>query len=145
MPIFDRPASGYTPKIRIINLVDILLVLLLFLFITTTFRAETPSVVEVELPEAKTAKPEVEEEKRERARVSIGPDETIYFNEQEVTGDELEAALVRAKENDPSIVLQFAADKSVSYGRIVLVVDAARAAGIRNITAFTKRSVTTDE
>ena len=37
--------------------------------------------------------------------------------------------------------LELSADKSVSYGIIIGVVDAARVAGIQNITAFTKKSI----
>ena len=37
--------------------------------------------------------------------------------------------------------LQFSADKKVSYGEVVAIMDAARAAGIHNVTAFTKKSV----
>jgi biopolymer transport protein ExbD len=36
--------------------------------------------------------------------------------------------------------VQFSADKTVSYGTVVAIVDAARAAGIPDITAFTKKS-----
>jgi biopolymer transport protein ExbD len=35
--------------------------------------------------------------------------------------------------------VQFSADKTVSYGTVVAIVDAARAAGISDITAFTKK------
>jgi len=57
MRIFDVSRVGYTPRIRIINLVDILFVLLLFFIATTTFRYATnePSAVKLSLPEAKTA------------------------------------------------------------------------------------------
>jgi hypothetical protein len=41
MRIFDVSRSGYTPRIRIINLVDILFILLLFFIATTTFRIAT--------------------------------------------------------------------------------------------------------
>ena len=55
MRIFEVSRAGYVPKIRIINLVDILLVLLLFLFATTTFRVDSPAAVRLSLPEAKAA------------------------------------------------------------------------------------------
>jgi len=49
--------------------------------------------------------------------------------------------LREAKQKNPNLVLELSADKTVSYGTVVSVVDAARAAEIRNITAFTKKSV----
>lgn len=140
MQIFGKSKSTYTPKIRIINLVDILLVLLLFLFITTTFRAEAPAVVKVALPEARTAEA-ADEASPDHLLITIAPDETVYLDETAVSPKELEAALINARAASPDLVLQFSADRSVSYGRIVSVVDAARAAGIKDITAFTKKSV----
>ncbi len=140
MRIFQTQREGYTPKIRIINLVDILLVLLLFLFVTTTFRVESPSAVKLALPEAKTAE-EVGKEKIERLVLSVGPDERIYLGQQEIALDTLAQSLKEAQAKQPGIVLQFSADKEVSYGRIVAIIDAAREAGIQNLTAFTRKSV----
>ncbi len=140
MRIFETKREAYTPKIRIINLVDILLVLLLFLFVTTTFRVESPSAVKLALPEAKTAE-EIGREKIQRLLLSVGPDEQIYLGQDQIDLGQLADALARARAEQPGIVLQFSADKSVSYGRIVAVIDAAREAGIENLTAFTRKSV----
>ena len=140
MRIFDVSKTSYVPRIRIINLVDILFILLLFLVATTTFRVESPTAVKMALPEAKTAE-ELGKEKIEQVRISIGPDQVIYLDQQRIGLEELEAALRQAKRRHPDLVLQLSADKQVSYGRVVGIVDAARAAGIQNITAFTKKSV----
>jgi biopolymer transport protein ExbD len=140
MRLFEPTRPGYTPKVRIINLVDILLVLLLFLFVTTTFRVEQPYAVKVALPEAKTAEA-TEGVGKERLLITVGPDETVYLDGQAINAGDLEQALARAKAENPDLLLQFSADRAVSYGRIVSVVDAARAAGIRDITAFTRQSV----
>ena len=140
MRIFETSRSEYTPKIRIINLVDILLVLMLFLFVTTTFRIESPAAVKIALPEAKTAEA-IGKEKVNRLLITIAPDETIYLDTKPVDLATLQTALQRARETNPDVILQFSADKKVSYGRVVEIVDAARAAGVQNLTAFTKKSV----
>ena len=142
MRIFDVSRVGYTPRIRIINLVDILFVLLLFFIATTTFRFATnePTAVKLSLPEAKTAE-EVGKQKSNQLRITLAPNGEIYLDQQRVGLPALEKSLRDAKEKNPNLVLEFSADKSVSYGTVVAVVDAARAAGIRNITAFTKKSV----
>ncbi len=119
---------------------DILLVLLLFLFVTTTFRVEAPSAVKLALPEARTAE-EIGREKIDRLLLSVGPDERIYLGQQEIALAQLSDALETARRERPGIILQFSADKSVSYGRIVSIIDAARKAGIENLTAFTRKSV----
>jgi biopolymer transport protein ExbD len=140
MRIFDVQRPGYVPRIRIINLVDILIILLLFFIATTTFRVESPSAVKLNLPEAKTAE-ELGKEKIARLVISIGADERILLNDQTVALPGLEAAFRDARQRNPEVTLQLSADRSVSYGTVVAIVDAARAAGLRDITAFTKRSV----
>ena len=142
MRIFDVSRSGYTPRIRIINLVDILFILLLFFIATTTFRfaAKEPTAVKLSLPEAKTAE-EVGKQKTDQLRVTVAPDGAIYLDQERVTVGALEKALRDAKQKNPGLVLELSADKSATYGTVVSVVDAARAADIRNITAFTKKSV----
>ena len=140
MRIFDVSKSSYVPRIRIINLVDILFILLLFFIATTTFRFEAPSAVKLALPEARNVE-DLGKEKVHRLLVTVGPDETIYLGEQRVDLPSLERALSAAKTEDPNVVLQFSADKKVSYGEVVAIMDAARAAGIHNVTAFTKKSV----
>jgi biopolymer transport protein ExbD len=140
MRIFEVSRGNYVPRIRIINLVDILFILLLFFIATTTFRfaAKEPTAVKLQLPEAKTAE-EVGKSKSNQLRVTVTPDGAIYLDKNRIAVSGLEKALREAKQKNPDLVLELSADKSTSYGTVVSVVDAARAADIRNITAFTKK------
>lgn len=142
MRIFDVSRAGYTPRIRIINLVDILFVLLLFFIATTTFRfaAKEPTAVKLSLPEAKTAE-QIGKKQANQIRITVAADGAVYLDKERIALPGLETALREAKEKHPNLLLEFAADKDVNYGTVVAVVDAARAAGIRDITAFTKKSV----
>ena len=142
MRIFEMSPKHRTPSIRMINLVDILLNLLIFFIASTTFRVMTnaPSAVKLSLPEAKTAE-EVGKEQSNHMRITVAPDGTVYLNKERILLSSLEKALRTAKAKNPNLILEFSADRSVNYGTVVAVVDAARAAGIRDITAFTKKSV----
>ena len=139
MRIFDPAKTQRPPAIRLINLVDVLFILLIFFIATTTFRANSPTAVKLVLPEAKTAE-EVGREKIQRISIAVGSDETIYLDNKRIDLPALETALRQAKQQDPKLQVQFSADKTVSYGTVVAIVDAARAAGIPDITAFTKKS-----
>lgn len=139
MHIFETTKSHRTPVIRVINLVDVLFILLIFFIATTTFRANSPTAVKLVLPEAKTAE-EVGREKVERLSIAVSSDETIYLDNKPIALSTLEQTLRDAKEKNPKVQVQFSADKTVSYGTVVAIVDAARAAGIPDITAFTKKS-----
>jgi biopolymer transport protein ExbD len=139
MRIFEPSKAKRPPIIRVINLVDVLFILLIFFIATTTFRATSPTAVKLALPEAKTAE-EVGREKVDRLSIAVGSDETIYLDNKPVALSVLEKALRDAKEKNPKVQVQFSADKTVSYGTVVAIVDAARSAGIPDITAFTKKS-----
>ncbi len=139
MRIFEPTKAQRPPTIRLINLVDVLFILLIFFIATTTFRATSPTAVKLVLPEAKTAE-EVGREKVDRLNIAVGSDETIYLDNKPVALSVLEKALRDAKEKNPKLQVQFSADKTVSYGTVVAIVDAARSAGIPDITAFTKKS-----
>ena len=139
MRIFDPTKTQRPPAIRLINLVDVLFILLIFFIATTTFRANSPTAVKLVLPEAKTAE-EVGRETIQRISIEVGSDERVYLDRKPIDVSALEAALRQAKQKDPKLQVQFSADRTVSYGTVVAIVDAARAAGIPDITAFTKKS-----
>lgn len=142
MRIFEPPKSPFVPRIRIINLVDVLFILLIFFIATTTFRvaSQQPAGVKLALPEAKSAEA-VGKAKSDHLRITVAPDGTIYLDQEKIAAGRLEKALQDAKAKNPGITIELSADKNASYGTIVSVVDAARVAGIQNITAFTKKSV----
>lgn len=140
MRIIDVAKTSYSPRLRIINLVDILIILLLFFVATTTFRQEAPMAVKVNLPEAKTAAA-VGREAVGRLVITVAKDDQILVDGRPTSLLGLEKALRDAKAKDPAVQIQFSADRTVSYGTVVSIVDAARAAGVTDITAFTRKSV----
>ena len=136
MRIFPSPKTPFVPRIRIINLVDVLFIA------TTTFRiaSQQPMAVKLALPEAKSAEP-VGKQKSNQVRITIATNDVIYLEQKQIVAGKLEQALADAKAKNPDLILELSADKSVSYGVIVSIIDAARVVGIQNITAFTKKSV----
>ena len=143
MRIFEMSQRHRQPQIRMINLVDILLNLLIFFIASTTFRiaTNTPTAVKVSLPEARNAE-EIGKAKIDHLLITVTPDSRIYLNKEQTGLIDLEKALREAKGKNPDVLLELSADKNASYGTVVSIVYAARSAGIRNITAFTQRSVT---
>jgi biopolymer transport protein ExbD len=142
MRIFEMSPRHRTPQIRMINLVDILLNLLIFFIASTTFRAayNTPNAVKVTLPEARTAE-EIGKDKVAHMSIKVTLDDKIYLDDQPVGLNDLENSLRNARAKNPEVLLEFSGDEKASYGTVMQVVDAARAAGIRNITAFTQKPV----
>lgn len=146
MRLIEMSQRHRTPSIRMINLVDILLNLLIFFIASTTFRVaqKEPTAVKLTLPEARTAE-EIGRAKIPRLRITVSPDNQVYLDQNPVSTEALEKLLRAAHAKNPRTVLELSADKHASYGTIVAIVDAARAAGIRDITAFTKKTVKPSE
>jgi len=143
MRLIEMSQRHRTPSIRMINLVDILLNLLIFFIASTTFRMaqKEPTAVKLTLPEARTAE-QVGKTEIPKLRITVAPDNQVYLDQNLVTLELLEKTLKVAHTKNPHTLLELSADKGASYGTIVGIVDAARLAGIRDITAFTKKTVT---
>ncbi len=111
------------------------MVVLIFLVVSTTFRQQP--AIKLALPVSKQAK----EGSTENAPlvVSIAKDEPHYYlGERPVTLQRLEEEFARRAAENPQVVLSIRADEKAPFGQIVNVLDAARAAKIETVTAFTK-------
>jgi biopolymer transport protein ExbD len=113
-------------------MVDTLFLLLAFFVITTTF-VEQPSV-RLDLPSAKYAETV---KLGKDLIVTIDEKGELFLKEEPVTEWELGEAFREAVQKSKDTVLILRADKDVNYGRVVTVMDIARGAGLRKITALT--------
>ncbi len=122
------------PSIIIVSLVDILVILLIFFVVSTTFRTDQPEV-QINLPESKTAKDQPSE--LDHTLISIDADDEIKLDGKVVDADTLQTAV---KDLSPtkkaSIALK--ADQKSSFGIIIKVMDALKLAGVKNLPAFTQ-------
>ncbi len=122
------------PSIIIVSLVDILVILLIFFVVSTTFRTVQPEV-QINLPESKTATNAPAE--LEHALVTVDQDDEIKLDGRAIAVEELEGAVRNlAPTRKSSLALQ--ADKKASFGTIIRVMDALKLAGIKNLPAFTR-------
>lgn len=123
------------PSIIIVSLVDVLVILLIFFVVSTTFKTEQPEV-QINLPESKTATNAPSE--LEHAMVTIDQDDEIKLDGKVLAAEALEGAV---RDLPPtrksSIALQ--ADKKASFGTIIKVMDALKLAGVKNLPAFTQQ------
>lgn len=127
------------PAIIIVALIDILIVLLIFLMVTTTFKQQ-PSL-KLALPESTQAQKTGANESPPLV-VSIDPQGNLRFGPEAkpVTADRLKEELLTAVANTPDLKLAISADSKAPFGQIVKVMDAAKAANIKIVNAFTKEA-----
>jgi biopolymer transport protein ExbD len=122
------------PSIIIVSLVDVLVILLIFFVVSTTFRTDQPEV-QINLPESKTATNAPAE--LEHALITVDPDDEIKLDGRVVAIEDLEKA-VRDLSATRKSSLAMQADKQASFGTIIKVMDALKLAGVKNLPAFTQ-------
>lgn len=133
MRFFNRKRRQ-PPAIVIVSLIDILMVLLIFLIATTTFKQHP--ALKLALPESKQGKTGGSESSMV---VTIAPKEPhLYLGERPITLDKLLAELSAAAGKNPELQLSIRADSEAPFGQIVKVMDAARTARVKNVSALTK-------
>ena len=134
---FQRGRNKEEPEINLIPMIDVLLVILIFLMITTTYSKF--SELEVSLPEAASEKPS--EHLGTTINVSVSPVGSYVINRMPVKysslegfSDELRAAA--GKQKDPVIVIN--ADANATHQSVISVMEAAHLAGYYQITFMTE-------
>ncbi len=125
----------HAPAVIIISLIDVLIVVLIFLMVTTTFKQQ--NAVKLVLPESKQAKAGSSEN---ALVVTISKQGVFSLGKEEnaVTPDALQEKLIDAVRKNPNATLSIRADTDAPFGRIFKVMDAAKAANIKVVSAFTK-------
>ncbi len=123
------------PSIIIVSLVDVLVILLIFFVVSTTFRTQQPEV-QINLPDSKTAVSAPSEQ--DHALVTIDQDDEIKLDGKTLEADALEGA-VRDLPPTRKSTIALQADKKASFGTIIKVMDALKLAGVKNLPAFTQQ------
>jgi len=127
------------PTIIIVALIDVLIVLLIFLMVTTTFKQQ---------PALKLALPESSQAQKSGARddaplvVSIDAQGNLRLGPEArpVTVEQLTSELMEKAAANAEMKLAINADEKAPWGKLVKVRDAAAAAKIKNLSAFTKEA-----
>jgi biopolymer transport protein ExbD len=132
---FQRGSRRDDPEINLIPLIDVLLVILIFLMVTTTYARF--SELQINLPEAQG---DSTKEEPLQITVSISEQGRCQVNDV-LLGDVGVEGIVRAlqvaagPQKDPVVVIS--ADARTTHQSVVRVMDAARRAGFPRVTFVT--------
>jgi biopolymer transport protein ExbD len=134
------------PAVIIVALIDVLVVLLIFLMVTTAFKQQP--ALKLTLPDsAQSQKSGAEELRPLMVNIVIEGTNSLYrYSEKNevVTSDQLRSRLVadvndwRQKNKDKEVRLAVRADKNAPWGKVVFVMDLARELNIKGLSALTK-------
>ena len=142
MPMNFRRKRPEEPEINLIPFIDVLLVVLIFLMLSTTYSKFTE--LQITLPVANADKA------RDRSReivVSVAADGRYAVNRKAVDGrsvDLLTAELAAAAAGSNDMVLIISADATTAHQSIVNVMDAARRVGLSHLTFATQTATAAD-
>jgi biopolymer transport protein ExbD len=126
------------PEINLIPFIDVLLVILIFLMLSTTYSKFTE--LQITLPTADA------EKLRDRPReivVAVSADGRYVVNRKPVDGRSVEllaAELAAAAAGSTELVVIVSADATAAHQSVVNVMDAARRAGLPRLTFATQSS-----
>ena len=127
-----------TPAVIIVALIDVLIVLVIFLLVTTTFK-QVPSL-QLSLPASRQAlKPGVTDNPPQVVTISSNGVVFLGANNMPYTISQLQSQLAALAQQNPKVKLAVRADKDAPWGRMVEVMDAAKAAKITDISAYTRQ------
>jgi len=115
-------------EVNLTPMLDVVFIMLIFFIVTASFVKE--SGIEISRPGASTA---VRKEKG-NILIAISANDQIWMNRRQVDPRALRANIERMHAENPqgSVVIQ--ADKDAKTGLLVKVMDAARSAGVKNVS-----------
>ncbi len=123
------------PSVIIVSLVDVLMVVLIFLVVSTTFK-ESQAYIEL----AASENPEGQLNSDKQPLLVTIPRDTdhVLIRDEEIPLDKLGAKLKTQVEANPDLSLSIEADGKTDFEIIVQVRDAAKSAGVKNLNAFVR-------
>ena len=133
-----RPRAKEEPEINLIPFIDVLLVILIFLMLTTTYSKFTE--LQLTLP---VADAEQQRDHPKEVIVAVAADGRYAVNKTGLEGksvDVLAAALRDAARAGPGSIVIISADATAPHQAVVTVMEAARRVGLTQITFATQSS-----
>jgi biopolymer transport protein ExbD/biopolymer transport protein TolR len=122
------------PQVNITSLIDVVLLLLIFFMISTTF--VTQPGIRIDLPKANT---KVKNVAQESNTIIISADNSIYINRQQMESiEQLRSELVKLERANSSELIIIKADENVAHGIVVSVMDLAKTSGFSRIAIATR-------
>lgn len=126
--------AGETPKpeINMTQLIDVVLLLLIFFMISTSFVAQ-PGIA-IRLPQAKSS----DTHKGEQVRLTLTAAGLVFVGDERVSWENLPTVLTKQREGSTGALLVIKADTTVQHGFVVRAMDTAKQVGFQRIAIATR-------
>jgi len=137
---FTATSRRPDPVVDVTPMIDIVFQLVLFFMVSTTF--VTSPGIQVDLPRS-SAQTVLSEDKD--IQVWMTTEGAVYVNEQPVDSSSLRKIFLDAARSNPNTMVIIKADTGVSHGRVVSVMDQAKAVGLSRLAIATDANVEGEE
>jgi biopolymer transport protein ExbD len=117
------------PELNLVPLIDVLVMLIFFAFVTMQFRSAT--TLNITLPKISTAG---KNEFKGHITIAIDKEGVLSFNGKVVSDDEMISLLKAQHNQDEDIPVLIKADETSQLKRIALVWDSCRQAGLSRVS-----------
>lgn len=134
---FHKPRPE-EPEINLIPFIDVLLVILIFLMLSTTYSKFTELQISLPVADAEKAR-----DRPAEVIVAVSADGRYAVNRKAVEGRSVEiltAALTAAAAGNNESIVIVSADATAAHQSVINVMDAARRAGLAKLTFATQTS-----
>jgi len=134
-----RKSRQEEPEINLIPFIDVLLVILIFLMLSTTYSKFTELQVTLPVADAEKAR-----DRPNEIIVSVASDGRYAVNRKPVDGRSVEvltAELAAAASAAPNALVIVSADATAAHQSVINVMDAARRAGLARLTFATQSTL----
>lgn len=136
---FQRGQKKEEPEINLVPMIDVLLVILIFLVITTTYSKFAE--LEITLPEANATEIDQNSERPSTIDVTVSATGSYTINLVPVTFASIEGLrneLQAAAKDEKNPVIIINADAKATHQSVITVMEAARLAGYNQVTFSTE-------
>ena len=127
--LYDAEADG---EIDITPMLDVVFIMLIFFIVTASFVKE--SGIEVNRPDASTA----QSKPRANILIAINANDEIWINKRQVEESQVRANIERMHAENPQGTVVIQADEEARTKKLVAVMDAARQAGVYDVSLATE-------
>lgn len=121
------------PEMNLVPLIDVLVMLIFFAFVTMQFRSA--ATLNVTLPKVETAG---KTELKDSITITVGTDGTLGFNGKPATMDDLRVLIPQVSNVSKDITVMLRADENAPLKHITEVMDLCRKHGLNRIRLMSR-------
>ncbi len=125
--------KAHMPEISLTPMIDTFCVLLVIFMVAAPM---VQNSIKVDLPTGKSKEVNAQQD----LVVTLAKDDKLYFNSYQIEEKELVSVVTKALASNDELPVYVRADKTVSYGHVITLVDELKQAGVKYVAMSTSQN-----